>query len=71
MVLSVGSSVIMSKRKSTAGTPSLRKYFQPLQVSMLHSVSKLNCQAICMIMTLAIGCVIARADCSIKWAWPK
>ena len=32
MVLSVGSSVIMSKRKSTAGTPSLRKYFQPLQV---------------------------------------
>ena len=23
----------MSKRKSTAGTPSLRKYFQPLQVS--------------------------------------
>ena len=33
MVLSVGSSVIMSKRKSTAGNPSLRKYFQSLQVS--------------------------------------
>ena len=32
MVTSVGSLVIMN-RKSTAGTSSLRKYFQPLQVS--------------------------------------
>ena len=39
MVLSVRSSVILSKRKSTAGTPSLRKYFKPF---ILHSVSKLN-----------------------------
>ena len=33
MALSVRSSVIMSKRKSTAGTPSLRMHFQALQVS--------------------------------------
>ena len=33
MALSVGSSVIMSKRTSKARTPSLRKYFQPLQMS--------------------------------------
>ena len=36
MVLSVGSSVIMSKRKSTAGTPSLWQYSLFLQ-NGLHS----------------------------------
>ena len=38
MVLSVGSSVVMSNRKSTAGTPSLRKYFQRLQVNDTLSI---------------------------------
>ena len=33
MVLSVAFLVVMSKKKATAGIPSLRKYFQPLQVS--------------------------------------
>ena len=59
MVMSVGSSV-MSKRKSTAGTPSLRKYFQPLQVSYVTLNIQVELEAICMVMTLAIRCVIAR-----------
>ena len=51
LVLSVGSLVIMSKKKSTAETPSQRKYFQPLQVTLRFQV-------------VAIGRIITCADCS-------